>query len=289
MASRGLILDAVRSAAEPDVLPVSPTGEGQGRRRNYRRIVAIAACVAVVVALSIFLALRVAKTSDGSSFAEPLVGLSWQGAEPILTVVFTDDSVRISDGCMSALREVSIGDGVMDIGKPMSPVAICSGNPGGPPADVAAFDAVLDSGHLTWERNGDTLLLANSDGKRVELHVAGTALSLTDQEWALDWFTDSRSESHEGDYTAARLLIGSDGAVQASDLCNELVGSATVTDTAITFTDLTSTGRACIDQAATKVAVAVDQVLSGDVAYSIDGDKLIISGGQRGLLIYTPA
>jgi heat shock protein HslJ len=182
---------------------------------------------------------------------------------------------------------VTIGHGVLDIGKPIGQGSGCTGTPGGPPPDIAKFDNVMSSDHLTWHRTGETLRLANAHGQSIELHAVGAALSVTDQRWSLERIVGPHSYGHEGNYQAARLLI-SNGIVDASDLCNDLTGSAAVTDTTITFTDMRATDRSCVDQALTRVADVIDHVLSGTTDYTIRGNELIINGHAHGLLIYTP-
>ena len=220
--------------------------------------------------------------------AGPLIGVTWQGAEPFLTVVFTDHTVRLFDGCTNELREVAISDGVLDVGELIGQASTCTGTAGGPPPDIASFDDVVFAHHLTWQLNGDALLLATSGGKSVSVHRAGAALTVTGQAWVLERFNDRADYSHEGDYSAARLFIN-DGSVQASDLCNDLSGSATVSDSTIAFAGVQSTGRACANNANAAVADVVDHVLSGTVGWVIRGDELILNGGTNGLLIYTPS
>jgi hypothetical protein len=56
--------------------------------------------------------------------------------------------------------------------------------------------------------------------------LGGPGLDVTGQDWSLQWFTDLRGASQQGDYRAAALRIDG-GTVQARDLCNELRGAAT--------------------------------------------------------------
>jgi hypothetical protein len=189
---------------------------------------AIAACVALVAALSIALALHTTSKSHLPPAAGPLIGVTWQGAEPVLTVVFTDHTLRIFDGCTNELREVTISDGVLDVGELIGPASTCTGTPGGPPPDIASFDDVVFSHHLSWQLNGDVLLLAHG-GKSVSLHRAGTSLTVTGQAWVLERFNDRADYSHEGDYTAARLFIN-DGNVQASSFSAPSRAFGTSTD-----------------------------------------------------------
>lgn len=250
-------------------------------------MLAIATCVAVVAALSVALAVHTTRKSHLPAAAGGLLGVTWQGAEPVLMVVFTDHTLRIFDGCTNELSQVAIGDGVLDIGELIGPASTCTGSPGGPPPDIANFDDVVSSHHLSWQLTGDTLLLANNDGQSVDLHRPGAALSVTGRTWVLERFNDRADYSHEGDYGAARLYIN-DGTVRASDLCNDLTGSATVSDSTIGFTSVQSTGRRCMNHTRA-VADVVDHVLSGMVGYVIRGDELILDGGANGLLIYTPS
>lgn len=271
-----------------DVDLVSQLNRPPIRSRTRLRVVAAAAAsVAAVFAVSIVLALRGSNTSHQPAAGAELIGITWQGAG---TVVFTDHTVRIFDGCSNELREVTIGDGVLDIGNLVGPGSVCSGTADGPPPDIVAFGTVMSSRHLTWQRTGDTLQLTNDNGQSVELQANGSALSATGQQWTLERYDDPRAYTHEGNYQAARLLITADGTVHASDLCNDLTGTATVTDTTITFTDIRSTAHRCqADPEAAAASTVIDQVLSGDTTYSIRGDELIIYGKERGDLIYTPS
>lgn len=219
----------------------------------------------------------------------PLIGVTWQGEERYVTLAFTDDTVRINDGCNNELRQVSIDDQGLDIGSSVGPGSTCTGRMvDEEPPDVASFDKVTSSGHLSWQVTGDALLLTDPHGDTIRLRAAGPALSATGQDWSLDWLVDPRAYSHEGDYRAARLYIDN-GIVQATDLCDQLSGSATVTDAAIGFIKMHATkDNECPDPSSSAITSIIDHVLSGTVSYEIRGDELIVNGHGDGLLIYTP-
>ena len=262
------------------------------RRSRFRPTLAIAATVLVVAAVAIVLAVRGTTNHDRTASTYGLDGITWQGDEPILTLVFTGNAVRIFDGCSNELRQVTIGDSWLRIGEPIAPSGVCSGIvhlPGEPPSPVDKFDQVVYSrGELTWQRVGGTLTLTNAAGDAVELHASGSALSVTGQNWGLSRYVDAREYSQAGN-VAATLRIDQSGTVYATDLCRDLTGTAIVTDTEIAFADMRVGGGACPDQASAATADVVDHVLSGTVAYAIRGDELIVYGKDNGLLIYIPA
>jgi heat shock protein HslJ len=224
-------------------------------------------------ALGATLMLAACAESKHTPSAAALIGLTWQG--PGGTVVFADHTARIFDGCTDELRQVAIGDGVLDLSSLLGNHD-CLGRETG----SGVFDRVLASSHLTWQRTGDTLQLTDDHGAVVELHSAGPAIYLADQDWGLESFVDLRDYEHGGD-SAARLRIDN-GTVHATDLCNELTGTATVTDTTITFTDMHSTDHVCPDTTSTAITEIIDHVLSGTVDYWISGRQDLSLSAPRG-------
>jgi heat shock protein HslJ len=261
------------------------------RSFRLRPMLAVAAAVLTVAVVSIVLALRPTANHRAAGSADDLIGLDWQGDPPVIAMTFTDHTVRIFDGCTNELHQVTIGGGWLHIGDPIGESGACSGLayiPGAPPSPVDKFDQVVYShGDLTWQRSGDTLVLTNARGDTVELHTNGPALDVTGQTWGLSRYNDAREYSHSGS-VAATLRIDQSGTVYASDLCHDLSGSATVTDTTITFSDMHGGNGACSDQASAAAAEVVDHVLSGTIDYTIRGDELILNGKDNGLLIYLP-
>ena len=252
------------------------------------QVAAVAANVLVVAVLGVALAVRSQPSESrpaASDLPTGLTGVTWTGSLPILSVVFTDRSARIFDGCSNVLRELTINGDRLEIGKELGPTGVCSGTGLGSPPAVERFDKVVNSQHLSWQRSGDTLTLTNDGGESVQLHASGPALDVVGPRWVLEEYVDLREYSHEGDFADAYLRID-DGAVSGSDMCNEFSGSAVVADATITFTDMHTTERSCSDQ---PVAQVVDTVLNGTIKYAFRGDQLLLYGEHGGLLIYKPS
>lgn len=256
------------------------------RRRapRARAVLAAAACVLAVVAVSVVLAVRAADRPAEPAYAKALTGVTWQGAQANLTLTFTADTVRIFDGCDSELRELAVGRSTLTIGPLVGKGSACGGPPTGSANLARRFDRVVFSRKITWHRAGDALNLTNRRGTTITLHVVGPALEVPGRSWSLERYNDPRGYSRDGDFSRSRLRIA-DGAIHASDLCNVLTGSATVSDARITISDARWTTRGCTGKASTDI----HRVLSGPLTYAIRGDELMVDGGRRGLLIYTPA
>jgi hypothetical protein len=107
--------------------------------------------------------------------------------------------------------------------------------------------------------------------------------------WTLERVSDANGtlpgSFTPGAYSAARLSIAH-GVVDAYDLCRRLTGSATVTDTTISFVDIQRTGGECSDPSSSAAGDVIDAVLVGTVAYQIRDTELILYGGGSRLLVY---
>lgn len=147
---------------------------------------------------------------------------------------------------------------------------------------MATFDRVL-SGRSTWSRTGATLTVTKA-GAAVVLRPSGPAVALTAEHWILHQVAENKRFIN-GPFAAAPLFIGRDGTVHATDLCNDLSGTATMTNTAIDFRRLGGTQRACsINPKATTV---IDAVLSARITYSIVNNRLSLYRSDKGdLLVY---
>jgi heat shock protein HslJ len=259
--------------------------ESAGPRWRTRSILAAAAIVVLVAAFGAVLAKRSMTTSRPGA-ASGITGTTWTDSASHGTVVFNEHAVNAFDGCSNGLRALTIGESSLTIGKPIGSQSTCGGTPGWPPPDVAHFDRVLSAGRLSWALVGDTLRLTNADGDVLELHATGPSLTVTGQKWALQRVSDSNGEL--SGLGSALLTIDKGGAVHAGDLCTELSGSATVTDTTISFVDVQA-GTPCIDPGFTPATRVIDSVLAGKITYVIRGDELILDGRGSDLLIYTPS
>ena len=269
----------MQSADELSRLDESP----RPSRARGRVLLAVAACVALVAALSVAIVFwRTGDQSDPASPADQLVGVTW--AMPGGTLVFTDDSVRILDGgCSFSQRQATITDGVLEFGTEFDH-SDCLGRE--TPEDPMFARIATSETPLAWQRTGDLLDLTDDHGVTVRFHRDGPAWYLAGPDWVLEYFVGPDDYEQPGDPTA-RLHIDHDGTVRATDVCNDLTGTAVVTDSTVTFTDMRSTDRACSDPRSAALAKVVDQVLSGPATYSIVRDGLTVSDEAGNLLIYT--
>lgn len=268
----------------PDVDLLARFSQPVSRMPRMRVALAAAVCAAFVAALCVVLTITAGRSSDESASAASLVNVNWQGAEPTLTVSFTDHSVRIFDGCRAELRRASIGNGVLDIGAVIAPGGLCLGPPAGPQSPIAKFDAVMSNTHLAWHRQGNELTLATRSGQSIRLRAAGSPPAVQGRKWILDRYTDSRGRTRLGGHNVAKLLV-SGHVVRASDTCRDLIGKAVVTDTTIEFSGMRSTHARCAGHGG--INAVVDQALSGTDTYTIRGALLIINGTGHSQLVYT--
>lgn len=253
--------------------------------------VVVAAVLAAAV-LAVVLVRRATTTTPPATpvYAAKMIGVTWQGALPNTTMVFTGQAVRIFDGCAYELQEVTIDRRVMDLGAPIGPEFGCGGGGAGfgpSPKGLVHFDAVTASRHLSWQRTGDRLQLTNTHGVSAQLHNAGPALEAAGQNWVLTEYNDLHGRTHVGKYPAAHLRID-DGVVQAGDLCGPISGNASVSDYEITFTNV-HVSDSCPAPHAAQVDPVIRSVFRDTDTYTISGNLLTISGRRRGLLIYEPA
>lgn len=235
---------------------------------------------------------RTRSEATASGAGSALAGVTWTDPASGGTVVFTATTARVSDGCAGALHELSIAAHTLEVGKPIGAGFTCGGTPrpqAGPlrvaydrhQAAVTEFDRIL-SGRATWSRSGASLHLASAAGTLV-LRASGAAVTVAGETWTLDQAADP--VSIRGPFTGATLTISRGGKVTATDLCNTLSGTATITTTTIDFGNLVRTQRAC-PAANPKVSATIDAVLSGRITYSIFNDKLNLVGRGRGVLVY---
>ena len=234
------------------------------------------------------LATCVACTAGGSdSHARDLTSVTWRAAEPGAFVVFTDDSARIFDGCDGALRLARIGDGVLFIGKQVGIGAGCSPVSTWPPPAIAKFDQVLGRHHFTWHRTGSRLRLIDAQGETLDLHAGGPALSPSSVHWTLKQFNRLHGGTQLAPARDAHLVINK-GSVHADDLCADVSGSAAVTDTTITFSNMRWSPHPCTDPLSSSLTGVMHSVLSGKISYSFFGDHLVLYGRGSELLAYSP-
>ncbi len=99
--------------------------------------------------------------------------------------------------------------------------------------------------------------------------VATAMQRLTNTEWVLTTFNARGHASGLPSGDRALLRLRNTGAFSGSDVCNTFRGVAVIGSKTITFHIVTATAAAC------QVSVAVENVLNGNVAWSINGSTLI--------------
>lgn len=81
--------------------------------------------------------------------------------------------------------------------------------------------------------------------------------------------------------------FGADNRVSGDSSCNRYTGPYFQTATSLTFGDLASTRRACLDEARARQELRVFSILRGATEGRIEGGRLIIRG-PVGRIVFTP-
>lgn len=123
--------------------------------------------------------------------------------------------------------------------------------------------------------NGDELVLAGgtTEIRFLDRKVADPDRPLTGTRWVVQGLIDRDVASSIPAGAVAHLTIGADGTVTGNTGCNEMGGSAVATATAITFSGVFTTRRAC-EPDPMLLEQAVLGVLRDTVTFEIDADAL---------------
>jgi heat shock protein HslJ len=134
-------------------------------------------------------------------------------------------------------------------------------------------------------------------GPRLRLAADGTVIRLVDREvaepdrplegptWQLEGIVDGDAVSSVPAGAGATLVFGDGQVLVQVENCNQGGGDVVIGETTIAVGPLRMTRRAC-EQGPTEVEAAVTGVLAGDVAYSIDADRLMLTNpGGQGLVL----
>ena len=142
---------------------------------------------------------------------------------------------------------------------------------------------LLDGATIALE--GDTLTLAKNETRLslLDREVADPDRPLTGTRWIVDGLVSADAVSSVPVGVVAALTFEA-GRVDVEAGCNQGGGSATVTDTTVTFGPIALTKMAC-EGGAMEVERAVSAVLSGEVLYTIEAGTLTLDGGAAGLTL----
>lgn len=137
--------------------------------------------------------------------------------------------------------------------------------------------AAVEGSTLTLTREGLELVLTDRGVASPDAALHGTS-------WQLDGIrTGDSVSSVPAGAQIPTLLIAEDGAVTVHTGCNGGRGTATVSDSTITFEPVVTTKMACADEAGRQTEVAVLTMLDGAVTWAINEQNLTLTKGDSGL------
>jgi hypothetical protein len=255
------------------------------REHRARVLLAVAATVLVVVGVAVGYAVATHQRGPTDQHAGArIIGITWKASIGFGTAVFTQHTVSLDDGCDNALYRLTISPHHFRIGKAIGARSVCLPAPGGPPGEER-FDQVMH-GRVKWARAGDKLLITNRSGVSLAFHNSGPAPELEGQDWVLTRVIDEHGGDLSGSFDAAHLRIDH-GQVRATDLCGTATGTASTTDTTITFhaTHFTTQPASCTTSTKPIGNATIDVMLSGADTYRLSNhDMLFLWRGDRGLV-----
>jgi heat shock protein HslJ len=205
-----------------------------------------------------------------------------------IRLTFDEDTIGASAGCNSMGGDASWSTGTLVVDTLAT-------------TEMACDDALMDQDVWLADLLGSepTLLLADDT---LTLTGGGTVVVLSDEEvavpdasltgttWVLDAIITGDAASSVPAGVRSTLLLKPSGLAIAELGCNNGRGGYRADDGMITFDPIATTQMAC-DEAAMSVEDSVLAVLQGDVAFTIDGDSLVltptaVSGSAPDQLVY---
>lgn len=199
------------------------------------------------------------------------------GSAPRFT--YSDGLLRVTGGCNTLSGTYRL-EGDRLVVEEMSQTEMACDEP------LMALDAAISALLLaspTWSLDGDSLRL--TDGLRslrmVDREIAEPDRDVDGTTWRVDTVIDAGAASHGWGGAEATIRIV-DGRMEVAAGCNR--GSATVEvgEGVLTVGPLGLTRMVCDDEAM-RLERAVVDVLVGEVEYRVEGSRLRLSRGDRGL------
>ncbi|AOW92288.1 META domain-containing protein [Rhodococcus sp. WMMA185] len=191
-----------------------------------------------------------------------------------LVLGFTDPGrISFDAGCNQGSADVDLTGGKIVTGPLVMTEMACLGEAAGADAWIVNL---LDT-QPNWNLDGETLTLTtptesvtltDEQVARPNLPVVGTTWTVT----ALIG-PDATTTTPALDRVEARLLIADDGSASGFTGCNQMVGTADVQETTITFGPWATTKMACAPDVA-DVERAVLAALDGQTDYTVESDTL---------------
>ena len=268
------------------------------RARRSRHLLPPMLAAALVVAIA---ATVVAIRLVGNGSSQPssrrdlaqITGVVWKDPNSFGTVVYTNTTMRLFDGCSNELAYLRIEHGALVQGRRIGPFSTCTGTPilPGPQGDeiraqqkrLAHFYAIV-AGPASWSRSADILTLHTPGKGTLHLTTDKTrAPMLVGTEWKLAYYSGTDSDEHPAPKPVGFVVRG-DGRFTAGLNCGGLVGTAQVSEQTIRLSKLGSSSCAGGLDPASKVIF--DVITAREATYAIRGTQLIIQGANGRLLIY---
>jgi heat shock protein HslJ len=194
-----------------------------------------------------------------------------------VTLGFEGGQLQANAGCNHLLGDLAIEDDTLVVTRMGGTEMGC---PGGRQEQDDWLIGVLTSSP-TWRLDGDTLTIT-SGTTTIELVDEASVTEdapLVGTTWVLDTIVEGDTASSVPAGVEAHIAFETDGQVVGSNGCNGFGGSYTAEQTSVRFDLMGQTLIGCGDPMAA-VERRVMAVLTGDVAYAIDGDALTLTAAS---------
>lgn len=233
-------------------------------------------------------------SGDGTASGDDLEGRTYTSTEvrgfelvegTLVTLSFAGGQLGASAGCNAMSGAARWHEGRLDVAGQLATTMIAC------PADLQAQDewlAELLTSSPSMSLDGSTLTIGGDQGLTLEevadLPVEGTR-------WTLESLVEGDVVSSVSTDLGAELMIRTDGTrLDVSTGCNEGAAAMTVQPSRAASAGTLSVGSlATTDMTCPEVARGVEEhvldVLAGDVAYEVDGDRLTLTKGDAGLVL----
>ena len=134
------------------------------------------------------------------------------------------------------------------------------------------------TGKPAWKLSGNELTLTSgqTELKLLDRSVAEPGRKLAGPKWTVTSLLDGEAASSVPSGVLAVLTFSDDGKVSGNTGCNILTGDAKVNGDKVTFGQMITTKRMCIEPAG-PVEGHVLSVVQGEVSWRIDGDRLVLT------------
>jgi heat shock protein HslJ len=208
------------------------------------------------------------------------------GGGPLSLDFTTPGLVAATAGCNTASGAVEFTDAKISTDTLASTMMACEPTV----MESDTWVTTLLTAQPSWTLSGDTLTLTTdtttvtlADKKVVDPDrpVQGTAWTVTSL-----ISPDAISTSAALETSAPEFTIAADGSLTGSTGCNRMMGSATATDTTITFAPAGTTRMACEAEVA-DIEGHVLAVLDGEVTYTLDAGTMTLRKPDGNGLILT--